>query len=142
MTVRLRPHHLLCMLTFIGEGYDPAFTDNYRRIARRLTEGEDILLVSGPDDVCAPLLDGADPHCLKASVELRDAAAARSVSALLGQHIAPGATVQPDAVLLSTLRAAFAGGGIRQACGGCEWDGLCSRIASRCYQGILVDPAA
>src|SRR5712672_2376586 len=76
LTVRLRAHHLLCMLTFVGEGYSPAFTENYRSIARRLSAGEEIELVSGPDDICAPLMEGADPHCLKASVIDRDAAAA------------------------------------------------------------------
>ncbi len=59
MTVRLRGHHLLCMLTFVGKGYSPAFVENYDRIAGRLSEGEDILLVDGPDDICAPLLCGA-----------------------------------------------------------------------------------
>ncbi|MBO9097539.1 MULTISPECIES: DUF1284 domain-containing protein [unclassified Rhizobium] len=142
MTVRLRLHHLLCMLTFIGEGYDPAFTENYRSIARRLTEGEDILLVFGPDDICAPLLDGPDAHCLLASVDIRDNAAAASISALLGRKVGAGSTLLPDAALLAALRTAFAEGTIRQACSGCEWDGLCSRIASGCYSGILVDPAS
>ncbi len=130
------------MLTFVGEGYDPAFTANYRRIAQRLTGGEDILLVSGPDDVCAPLLAGPDPHCLRHSVDIRDAAAARSISRLLSREVAPGSALVPDAAMLASLRSAFAAGDIREACGGCEWDGLCSRIASGRYSGILIDPDA
>lgn len=138
MTVRLRAHHLLCMLTFVGEGYTPAFTDNYRRIAERLNAGEEIELVSGPDDICAPLLDEKEPHCFKASVIERDAAALADVAALLGEEIQIGAVVVPDAGLLATLRRNFASGDIRHACGGCEWEDLCSRIAGHNFQGVLI----
>ena len=55
MTVRLRGHHLLCLLAYKGEGYSPAFIANLDRIAARLTAGEDAVLVDGPDDICAPL---------------------------------------------------------------------------------------
>ncbi len=55
MTVRLRAHHLLCMLTYVGKGYSPAFVENYEVIAARLSAGEEIELVAGPDDICGPL---------------------------------------------------------------------------------------
>ncbi|NTG49384.1 DUF1284 domain-containing protein [Agrobacterium rhizogenes] len=138
MTIRLRAHHLLCMLTFVGEGYTPAFTANYRRIAERLTAGEEIKLVSGPDDICAPLLDEKEPHCFKDSVIERDAAALADVVALLGEERAPGSVVVPDASLLAKLRRNFASGDIRHACLGCEWTGLCSRIAADSFKGVLV----
>ncbi|WP_292282104.1 DUF1284 domain-containing protein, partial [Mesorhizobium sp.] len=64
MTVRLRAHHLLCLLTYVGKGYSPAFTANYDVVVKRLAGGEDILIVSGPDDICAPLLSESEPHCL------------------------------------------------------------------------------
>lgn len=139
MTVRLRAHHLLCMLTFAGEGYSPAFTENYRSIARRLSAGEEIERVSGPDDICAPLMAGADPHCLKASEIDRDAAAAEAVAHLLGSKIEPGSTINLDARLLSNLRRNFASGDIRQACRGCEWESLCTGIAAEGYQRTLVN---
>ncbi|NTJ63486.1 DUF1284 domain-containing protein [Agrobacterium rhizogenes] len=141
MTVRLRAHHLLCMLTFVGEGYTSAFTDNYRRIAERLSEGEEIKLVSGPDDICAPLLNGEEPHCFKASVIERDAAALADIMALLGEEIGPGTVLVPDARLLSKLRRNFASGEIRHACLGCEWGDLCSRIADSNFGGVLIKAA-
>ena len=140
MTVRLRAHHLLCILTFVGEGYDPAFKANYRQIAKRLSAGEDILLVSGPDDICAPLLGGNDPHCHGAGVEMRDAAAAEAVALLLKREVSLGMSIDPDAALLGKLRTAFATGEIRRACHGCEWEELCSRVAGHGYPGVLVDP--
>lgn len=141
MTVRLRAHHLLCMLTFVGEGYTPAFTDGYRRIAARLSAGEAIEIVSGPDDICAPLLQGKEPHCFKASVIERDAAALADVAALLGEEIDLGAVLVPDARLLSKLRRNFAAGDIRHACRGCEWGELCSRIVASNFSGVLISAA-
>jgi hypothetical protein len=130
------------MLTFIGEGYTPAFTENYRGIAARLSAGEDILLVSGPDDICAPLLSGeGSPHCLGASVVERDAKSLQAVGPLIGRPMEPGSAIKPDANLLTLLRQKFASGEIGKACAGCEWESLCSRIASKGYPGILVDPA-
>ena len=32
MTIKLRAHHLLCLLTYVGKGYSPAFTANYDRV--------------------------------------------------------------------------------------------------------------
>ena len=77
MTVRLRPHHLLCLLTYVGKGYSAAFVANYDAIARRLSRGEHIEIVDGPDDICRPLLGEPEPHCWRDSVIVRDEQAAR-----------------------------------------------------------------
>lgn len=125
MTVRLRPHHLLCMLTFSGEGYTPAFVDNFAGVIRRLNDGEPIEVVDGIDDICPPLLSEAFPHCHEYGVTLRDRDAREDLAAVLGQ---PVQTLRdlPD---LATLRRAFAAGDTRRGCQGCEWFGLCSDIA-------------
>ncbi|BCG74670.1 (2Fe-2S) ferredoxin [Mesorhizobium sp. 113-1-2] len=130
MTIRLRAHHLLCLLTYVGKGYSPAFTANYDAVAERLSRGEDILLVSGPDDICAPLLDEQEPHCLNESVIERDRLAARDVGDLLARPIQAGVRVDLDAAILTRMRQAFSVGGVRKACDGCEWNELCSAIAA------------
>ncbi|MCX5570872.1 DUF1284 domain-containing protein [Kaistia nematophila] len=135
MTVRLRAHHLLCMLTYVGKGYTPDFCANYDKIAARLTRGEDIEIVAGPDDVCAPLLATEAPHCHNDSVLVRDAQAAAAASDMLGATVAPGYRFALDAALLSRFRAAFAAGTSRTACGGCEWSGLCDGIAGGGFDG-------
>jgi len=53
--VRLRAHHLLCILTFAGKGYSPAFVANMAGVVARIGAGEPIEVVAGPDDICAPL---------------------------------------------------------------------------------------
>ncbi|MER9583331.1 DUF1284 domain-containing protein [Mesorhizobium sp. M0276] len=142
MTIRLRAHHLLCLLTYVGKGYSPAFTANYDGIAERLSRGEGILLVSSPDDVCGPLLDEPEPHCLNESVFERDRLAAQDLEELLARPIRVGASLDLDASMLARMRQAFSAGRVRKACGGCEWSGLCSTIAAGGYGDTLVQGSA
>ena len=138
MTVRLRPHHLLCVLTYVGRGYSPAFTANMTRIAGRLTAGEAVELVDGPDDICAPLLGGLDPHCHRPSVTERDRAAARDLGDLLGLETRAGAFLALDADLIDRLRQEFASNRIRPACVGCQWEDLCGSIAAGGFEGAVL----
>lgn len=141
MTVRLRPHHLLCLLTYVGKGYSPAFVANYEAIAERLSKGEDVTIVAGPDDICAPLLGGSDTHCLQPGIDERDRLAARDVSRLLSQPVHAGARIDLTATTLARLREAFGDGVTRSACAGCEWSGLCDTVAKGGYEGTLVQCA-
>jgi hypothetical protein len=141
MTVRLRAHHLLCLLTYVGKGYGPAFTANYDVIAGRLGAGEGILVVAGPDDICAPLLDGPEPHCWNESVIERDRLAARDVGDLLSRPIGAGTRLVLEAATLTRLRQAFSTGQTRNACGGCEWAGLCSSIAAGGFENARLRAA-
>lgn len=138
MTVRLRGHHLLCLLTYKGEGYGPAFVANLDRIAARLAAGEAALVVEGPDDICGPLLAGADgdAHCCLARVAERDRKALAALAGHLGGPLAPGRSLRLDSTTVASLRAAFAGGAIRAACVGCEWAGLCTAIAAEGFPAV------
>ena len=143
MTIRLRPHHLLCMLTFIGEGYSPAFVANFEAVLHRiLATKEPVHIVEGPDDICAPLL--ADPacHCRNASVQNRDHLAAEALTALLKTSIQPGQTLDVSPPTLDLLRKAFATGTIRTACKGCQWHSLCDSIATSNFEGTKLKPGA
>lgn len=133
MTVRLRAHHLLCILTYVGKGYTPAFTANYDEVAERIGRGEEIVLVSGPDDICAPLLHEDDPHCHRESVIKRDAHAAQALAELLARAVRIGERVHLCDETLARMRDAFARGAIRRACVGCSWAPLCSSIAGEGY---------
>jgi len=140
MTVRLRGHHLLCMLTYIGKGYSPAFVENYEAITGHLSNGEDIEIVDGPDDICQPLLCESDCHCFNASVAVRDRLAMEAISGLFGLVISAGSRLSLDAVQLGRMRAAFADGSIRKACKSCEWSELCTRIAVKDdYAGVQIN---
>lgn len=134
MTVKLRAHHLLCMLTYVGKGYSPAFTDNYDKVVARLVAGEDILIQEGPDDICQPLLTASEPHCLRDSVIERDTKAMHDVGHLLGRSLRVGDVINLDARTVGKFRGAFAKGQTRRACIGCEWFDLCSVVSKADYQ--------
>ncbi len=136
MTVRLRSHHLLCLLTYVGKGYSAAFTANYDVIAKRLGRGEDILVVSGPDDICQPLLGEADPHCLREGAAGRDELAARDVGKLLARPIRAGVRFSLDTATVDRLRTAFSARVTREACQGCEWADLCTTVAASGYSDV------
>lgn len=127
--IRLRAHHLLCLLTYAGKGYSPAFTAGFTAIAARIAAGEAVVMTEGPDDVCAPMLDSPGCHCRNASVARRDAQAARDVAALLGRPVRPGQRLVLDSATIARMRRAFAQGTIRSACAGCDWSSLCRDIA-------------
>lgn len=138
MTVGLRAHHLLCMLTYVGKGYSAAFVDNFDDLTSRLAAGDAVVLVEGPDAICAPLCEseGACAHCHGAGVRLRDQRAMKELAPLLGIPLGTGSCLQLDADLLARLRLAFTGGTIRGGCVGCEWADLCTCVASTGYEGV------
>jgi uncharacterized protein len=139
MSLRLRPHHLLCMLTYVGKGYTPEFVANFTRVLSRIESGErEIEIADGPDDICQPLLDTADCHCQNESVRLRDRQAAEDLGRLFGRPLAPGSRLALDDRTLHHLRQAFASGEIRTACSGCQWKPLCDEIAAQGYPNVVL----
>ncbi|WP_331373633.1 DUF1284 domain-containing protein [Sinorhizobium chiapasense] len=138
MTVRLRGHHLLCLLTFVGEGYTPSFTRNYHVVAGRLSAGEPIEIVEGPDDICAPMLGLAEVHCHNENIGCRDSRALAAAADLLGLPLGPGSVLILDDRRLQDLRGAFALGSVRAACDDCEWSALCTRVAREGFAGAVV----
>jgi hypothetical protein len=130
------------MLTYRGKGYSPIFVANYDAVAARINGGEDVQIASGPDDICAPLLGDAEPHCLTDSVVERDRLAARDVGALIGQPIRDGLRIRLDSSLLQKMRDAFSSGRTRQACGGCQWTELCNKVSSDDYGDAYLTGAA
>jgi hypothetical protein len=134
--IRLRPHHLLCMLTYAGNGYSAPFVANFDAITHRIaSERQTVEIVAGPDDICAPLAGSADTHCHRASVMERDRLAVMDISPVFGVEIRPGLQLTLDAGRLHALRAAFAAGTIRRACEDCQWKPLCDGIAEQGFAG-------
>ena len=61
-----------------------AFTANMKQIVVRLSSGaDDIVLVDGLDDLCAPLMGTAVRDCLLARVLCRDEMAVKNISSYL-----------------------------------------------------------
>ena len=131
MVVRLRAHHLLCVLTYVGKGYSPDFVAGYDRVVARL---------AGPDEVCAPLAGEADRHCDDPSTFARDARAAAALAPALGRTPTPGTRLRLDAATLARLRAAAAEDRFALACAGCPWLDLCRTVADGGFAGVRLAP--
>lgn len=115
--VKLRAHHLFCVNTFSGDGYDRAFIDNMARVAEICASPARLLeIVEGVDDICSscPFRDGATCHKTGRDVAAMDAAA----EAALG--VAPGQLLVSNIMRLRVEEAIRAGkyGGV---CNGCAW---------------------
>ena len=130
MTVRLRGHHLLCTLTYVGKGYSLAFTRNYDEVVARMRAGEAVEIVSGPDDICAPLAGDAAAHCHAGSVVERDGRALALLSERTGLPLTPGTTIVPNATLWALFRQALGEAGEAGPCRGCEWLRLCKAVVA------------
>lgn len=140
--VALRPHHLLCLLTFAGRGYNPAFTANLEVVAARVGRGAPIVVVDGPDDICAPLLNDRGAHCRHTDVVERDRRAASDVEAVLGRPVEPGVRLVLDPGTIARMRTAFSTGALRSGCAGCGWGDFCSSLAADGYREVRLHVAA
>lgn len=136
--VRLRGHHLLCLLTYKGLGYSPEFVAGMTAIAGRLIAGAVAEIVDGPDDICAPLCRAENhPHCHEATVPERDRRALSLVAGVLGRSVNVGDRFVFDRGTRAGLRAAYRDGAFEAACALCEWQSLCRDIAVGDYAGTL-----
>jgi len=137
-TVRLRGHHLLCLLTYKGLGYSPEFVAGMTATAGRLVAGAMAEIVDGPDDICAPLCRAEQhPHCHEATVPERDRRALSLVATVLGRSVGAGDRLVLDEKIRSRLRVAYRDGAFESACALCEWQPLCRDIAAGGYAGTL-----
>jgi len=143
--IRLRPHHFLCTLTYGGAGYTPEFVTNMDAIVARLGDpsGVDVLIVDGPDDICAPMMQcraHESFHCLNESVIERDRLTLEGLShAVIDQPGARkfevGATIRVTPELIRRLREEFEKRTIRAGCPGCEWEPRCTERANGKFSG-------
>ncbi len=119
MTVKMRPHHILCAINFQGKGYTELFVRNMNSIIARLDAGEELEIVDGPDEICACLKGSAFWHCENASVAQRDLDALEALALSKGERI-----LFTKARRLS-LQSRFQSGEFKRVCDRCEWVNLC-----------------
>ena len=140
MTIRLRGHHLLCLLTYKGNGYTPDFSLNFNRIVRRLSRGEEAVIVAGADDVCQPMLCQPDFHCADDHSSEINSQALADIGRLLDEDLSPGQRIVFDANNVKRLRQAFLAGEIRTACQSCSWLAHCNKIAENNFRQTRLKP--
>jgi uncharacterized protein len=142
MPVQLRGHHFLCILTYRGKGYTEIFVARMTGIVDAINAGSPVVLMSGPDDICAGLSqkcqEDASHDCLAAEIRELDGLAAIAVGAVLARDLSVAAALGRSEI--ESLRKAYAAGSIRAACEGCSWKEFCDEIVSENFAGTLLAP--
>jgi hypothetical protein len=129
MTLRLRPHHVLCAIAYEGRDGGPAFTANLNRIVfgeLRAPGGEAITIrITGDAGAfCAPCDDRRGAGCVKHDLMDRlDARHARALSLEAGNVLSWGAC-------LARVRQQVKPDDLDEICEGCHWlaDGRCKAV--------------
>ncbi len=131
--IRLRPHHFLCILTYVGKGYTKRFTRGFDQVVREMKRGRPVVLVEGPDDICIGLVGGQfQKHCYSKDVQNRDRGARADLRTRLREARLAG-PMTPARV--RRLREAYARNDIRTGCAACGWKKLCDRVVAREFEG-------
>jgi hypothetical protein len=142
MPVRLRGHHFLCILTYRGYGYTPAFVANMTDIVADIGRGRPVQLAEGPDAICCGLTAddrrACNHDCGKAETMELDRLAVQEVGGLLGLDF--GSPIEIDRAMVARLRAAFAAGAIRGACRRCPWSDFCDQIIAEGFEETKLFP--
>ena len=132
MPVQLRGHHFLCILTYRGYGYTPAFVANMTGIVDEIGRGRPVLLVEGPDAICGGLTpedrQACNHDCGQADTRALDRLAVEDIATHLGIDF--GGPIEIDPATVMRLRSAFAARTVRRACARCPWSDFCDRIAA------------
>jgi hypothetical protein len=98
-----------------------------------------MVIVGGPDAICASVKDCAGSHCHEERIAARDRAALAEISALTGRRLTVGSRLMPHDVFTALHRTAFRDGTIRSACAECQWKELCDQIADHGFRKTLLD---
>lgn len=80
--IKLRGHHIFCLLGYRGMGYSAEYTENMTKIHDVLRKRPDTLIqiTKGPDYLCAKFPKGQPYHCKDKGIYVRDAEILRKLA--------------------------------------------------------------
>jgi hypothetical protein len=132
MDIKLRGHHLLCLLGYRGMGYSEAFAANMTVVYERLRQQPTTLvtIVSGPDDLCVCFPSDQPNHCLTGHVHERDEHIRQQLGLNIGDCV-------PWQHIVDTVRLRVKPQHIPEWCGTCPWlsYGVCEEGVGRIANG-------
>jgi len=136
--IKIRGHHLLCVLCYSGEGYTSDFVKNYNAIIERLKNGASIKIVDGPDDICRPMLNEIERHCHEERIFHRDQTALEAISKVLDEELSVGSKLVIRDDMLAKMRRDFNAPHVRAACEGCRWYTMCTDTSDCGFRDALL----
>ena len=123
--ITLRPHHLMCITFFKGNGYSDDFINNMSAIISRLNNGDtQIILTNAGDDICSHCPKYSNDIC---SDEFKSKKYDDKVLSLLGLD---DYYLDPHPIPYSILghlteKFILSKGHRKKICGDCEWSSIC-----------------
>ena len=115
---KIRAHHGVCLYFFQGKGYSGDFVENMVRMKAILAENPEIILMDGPDDICAACPNRLTETCAEKASRY-DREVLRRCGLSVGERL-PYREFSRK-VIESILRP-----GVRaEICGDCQWSSLC-----------------
>ncbi|MCD6461727.1 MAG: DUF1284 domain-containing protein [Thermoplasmata archaeon] len=136
--LRLRPHHLLCIPRYVGEGYGEDFNRAMARARDFMEAGGMVELVRGEDDICCSC-PHAPPHTPggrygSGSAEICSTGWVSRLDDLVLRLLAlEYGLVERGDVLLSRSRARVPT--VKEVCVGCPWLELCLQVEKGWAEG-------
>ena len=115
---KIRAHHGMCLSFFQGKGYSGDFVENMVRMKAILAENPEIILMEGPDDICAACPNRLTETCAeKASRYDREVLRRCGLSAGERLPYREFSRKVIETILRRGVRA--------EICGDCQWSSLC-----------------
>ena len=120
--MKLRPHHLLCIQKYTGNGYDDAFAAGMDALVRRLTARPDtaVTLTEGRDNVCAVC-----PHMAGGRCDSEEKVNRLDKGVLEACGFSAGETHSWSVLARTAREQVLEKDTFEKVCGCCEWFELC-----------------
>ncbi len=143
--IQLRGHHLCCLLTYVGKGYNPDFIKNIDSVVGKIAQGAEVVIVRDFDDICTLSGKGACPHldrCDREDMRRRDQI---MLDNLVFAGFGPSSWLQAsrlefDERLVWAFRRAAARGVFSSVCEGCAWTEVCRQVIVKEFEGVKIFP--
>ncbi|OGI23661.1 MAG: hypothetical protein A2287_06865 [Candidatus Melainabacteria bacterium RIFOXYA12_FULL_32_12] len=119
--INLRPHHFLCIPGYKGYGYSKKFEVNMEKVIKSLTQGVNVKITLGNDDICEHCLSPNSSLCSQAYTEKLDS----TVMGILGLKEGEVVDFQEKIDVLKKIMTPLAH---QKICKQCVWmkKGLCA----------------
>ena len=87
--IRLRGHHLFCLLGYRGMGYSKEYVENMTKLHQTLRSHPEthIELVEGPDQLCEKYPNSGEYHCKDQNIYVRDAVILEKMGLKIGETL-------------------------------------------------------
>lgn len=127
---KLRGHHLLCLLTFQGLGYNPEFVENMERAVRKFhsNPGLTLTLTTDNDIICSACPFNKGGRCFKKEdsekrTKVHDLKVMELFGFKEGEKIKVGQAWRK-------IKNKITPKDLSKICPGCEWLGYCSNLSN------------